>query len=108
ISAQATEIRASRRRIVDTQADERRRVERDIHDGAQQYLVALMVKLRVARTLARRDAQRASGMVDDLRNIVTEALATLSDLAQGIHPPVLTEHGLGAALRRQEANPAIH
>jgi signal transduction histidine kinase len=108
ISAQATEIRASRRRIVDTQADERRRVERDIHDGAQQYLVALMVKLRVARTLARRDAQRASGMVEDLRNIVTEALATLGDLAQGIHPPVLTEHGLGAALRRQEANPAIH
>ena len=107
ISAQATEIRASRRRIVDTQADERRRVERDIHDGAQQYLVALMVKLRVARTLARRDPPRARGMVEDLRHIVTEALETLGDLAQGIHPPVLTAHGLGVALRRQEANPAV-
>jgi signal transduction histidine kinase len=108
ISAQAAEIRASRRRIVDNQDAERRRVERDIHDGAQQYLVALMVKLRVTRTLARRDPERARGMIDDLRHIVTEALETLSDLAQGIHPPVLTEQGLGAALRRQEANPAIH
>jgi signal transduction histidine kinase len=107
ISEQAAEIRASRRRIVDTQDAERRRVERDIHDGAQQYLVALMVKLRVTRTLARRDPQRALSMMDDLRHIVAEALATLSDLAQGIHPPVLTDHGLGAALRRQEANPAV-
>ena len=65
------EIRASRRRIVDTQDAERRRVERDIHDGAQQYLVALMVQLRVARTLARRDPARAAAMVDDLRGIVT-------------------------------------
>jgi signal transduction histidine kinase len=107
ISAQATEIRASRRRIVDAQDAERRRVERDIHDGAQQYLVALMVKLRVARTLASRDPPRARGMVEDLRHIVTEALETLGDLAQGIHPPILTAHGLGVALRRQEANTAV-
>jgi signal transduction histidine kinase len=108
ISAQAAEIRASRRRIVDEQDRERRRVERDIHDGAQQYLVALMVQLRVAHTLAGRDVSRARGMVIDLQRIVSEALETLSDLAQGIHPPVLTAHGLAAALRRQEANPSVH
>ncbi len=107
ISAQATEIRASRRRIVDAQDAERRRVERDIHDGAQQYLVALMVQLRVVRTLARRDAARAHGMAGDLHRVVGEALETLGDLAQGIHPPLLTARGLGAALRRQESNPVV-
>jgi signal transduction histidine kinase len=107
ISAQASEIRASRRRIVDTQDAERRRVERDIHDGAQQYLVALMVQLRVARTLTRRDAQRAAAMTPDLQRIVREALETLGDLAQGIHPPVLTAHGLATALQRQEASAAV-
>ncbi len=108
ISAQAAEIRASRERIVATQDAERRRVERDIHDGAQQHLVALMVQLRVARTLVRRDPERARRLAGDLRGIARETLETLSDLAQGIHPPVLTAHGLVAALRRQETNPCIH
>ena len=107
ISAQAAEIRASRRRIVDTQDAERRRVERDIHDGAQQHLVALMVHLRVVRRLASKDPPRAEAMVRDLERIVHEALETLLDLAQGIHPPLLTDHGLAAALRRQEQNPAV-
>jgi signal transduction histidine kinase len=107
ISAQAAEIRASRRRIVDAQDAERRRVERDIHDGAQQYLVALMVQMRVARRLATKDPARAQGIVRDLEQIVREALATLGDLAQGIHPPLLTAQGLAAALRRQENNPAL-
>jgi signal transduction histidine kinase len=108
ISAQAAEIRASRERIVATQDAERRRVERDIHDGAQQHLVALMVQLRVARTLVRRDPERARRLAGDLRGIVRETLETLSELAQGIHPLVLTTHGLVAALRRQEANPSVH
>jgi signal transduction histidine kinase len=107
ISVQAAEVRASRRRIVDAQDAERRQVERDIHDGAQQYLVALMVQLRLARTLASRDPASARAMVGDLQQVVREALETLSDLAQGIHPPVLTDHGLTAALRRQEANPVV-
>jgi signal transduction histidine kinase len=102
ISAQSAEIRASRERIVATQDAERRRVERDIHDGAQQHLVALMVQLRVARTLATRDPQRAVKVTADVRRIITETLTTLHDLAQGIHPPVLTEHGLAVALRRLE------
>ncbi len=108
ISAQAAEIRASRRRIIDAQDAERRQVERDIHDGAQQYLVALMVQLRVTRTLTGRDPARASTMVDEVARVVREALEALGELAQGIHPPVLTTQGLAAALRRQEANPAVH
>jgi signal transduction histidine kinase len=108
ISLQAAEIRASRERIVAAQDAERRQVERDIHDGAQQYLVALMVQLRVARTLVNRDAERARKVAGDLRVIIAEALGTLNDLAQGIHPPALTRHGLAIALRRQEANPVVH
>ena len=107
ISAQAAEIRASRRRIVDVQDAERRRVERDIHDGAEQYLVALLVQLGVVRTLARRDPQRGQVRVADLQRVLREALQTLADLAQGIHPPLLTTHGLAEALRRQEANPVV-
>ncbi len=107
ISAQASEIRASRRRIVDAQDAERRQVERDIHDGAQQYLVALMVQLRLTSTIAGQDPAQAHAMVGDLRRVVGEAIETLSDLAQGIHPPVLSAHGLAAALRRQETNPVV-
>ena len=102
ISAQSAEIRASRERIVAAQADERRRVERDIHDGAQQHLVALMVQLRVARTLVTRDPERALQVTKDLRRIIAETLATLHHLAQGIHPPVLTARGVAAALRSHE------
>ena len=107
ISAQSAEIRASRERIVATQDAERRRVERDIHDGAQQYLVALMVQLRVARKLVDRDPQRALVVAGDLRRIIAETLHALNDLAQGIHPPLLTKEGLAAALRSQEANPSV-
>jgi signal transduction histidine kinase len=107
ISEQAAEIRASRRRIVDAQDAERRRVERDIHDGAQQYLVALMVQFRVARTLLRRDPPRAQAMLPDLKRIIEEALESLNELAQGIHPPILTDHGLSVALGRQRTNPAV-
>lgn len=107
ISAHALEIRASRQRIVATQDAERRRVERDIHDGAQQYLVALMVQLRVARKLVDRDPERARSVAGDLRKIIAETLNALNDLAQGIHPPLLTEEGLAVALRSQEANPSV-
>jgi signal transduction histidine kinase len=102
ISVQSAEISASRERIVAAQADERRRVERDIHDGAQQHLVALMIQLRVARTLVTRNPERALQVTKDLRRIIAETLATLNDLAQGIHPPALTAHGVAAALRHHE------
>lgn len=107
ISAQAAEIRASRKRIVEAQDAERRRVERDIHDGAQQHLVGLMVQLRVANKVVHRDPIRAKAILCDLQTVVDEALERLAQLARGIHPPFLTADGLPGALRRQEANPSV-
>lgn len=99
ISAQAKALRDSRQRIVATQDAERQRLERNIHDGAQQHLVALAVKLRLASTLAKRDPLKARGSLKELKAQTTEALQTLRDLAQGIYPPALRERGLVDALR---------
>jgi signal transduction histidine kinase len=98
IARQATELRASRQRIVAAQDEERRRLERNIHDGAQQHLVALAVKLRLARGLVGRDPDRARTMLAEIRGQVDEALATLRSLALGIYPPLLEEQGVVAAL----------
>jgi signal transduction histidine kinase len=86
---------------VTAQDGERRRLERDIHDGAQQQLVALAVKLRLARTLAGRDAERARSLLDELQAETQEALENLRDLARGIYPPLLADKGLAAALEAQ-------
>jgi PAS domain S-box-containing protein len=93
------EVRASRVRIVSAADQERRRVERDLHDGAQQRLVTLTIGLRLARARvdARVDPQLAS-MLDELTAELGLALAELRDLARGIHPAVLTEQGLAVAL----------
>lgn len=99
LSQRAEELRDSRQRIVNAQDAERRRMERDIHDGAQQHLVALAVKLRLARTVAERDPARARPMLDELREEVDEALETLRNLARGIYPAVLADRGLIAAIR---------
>lgn len=101
ISHQAVELRASRQRIVATQDAERRRLERNIHDGAQQNLVALTVKLRLAANLAKRDAQRARASVKALEDESDQALWTLRALARGIYPPLLREQGLVAAVRAE-------
>ncbi|MFN2452498.1 MAG: ATP-binding protein [Candidatus Dormibacteria bacterium] len=98
MSRQALELRASRQRIVAAQDAERRKLERNIHDGAQQHLVALAVKLRLAATLAARNPERARPMLAELRGETTQALETLRDLARGIYPPLLRERGLVAAL----------
>jgi signal transduction histidine kinase len=108
ISSQAVEIRASRKRIVEAQDAERRRVERDIHDGAQQHLVGLMVQLRVANRVVHRDPDRAQRIMGDARDIVSESLERLAELAQGIHPRFLTADGLAGALLRQHRNPSLH
>ena len=99
LSARAGELRASRQRLVDAQDAERRRLERDIHDGAQQHLVALAVNLRLAETLAgrvpragRRAARRAR------RRPRRTTVATLVRLSRGIYPPLLAANGLAAAL----------
>jgi signal transduction histidine kinase len=99
VEAQLQEVRASRARIVEAGDLERRRVERDLHDGAQQRLVSLSLELQVARRAlgdsgdpaVRRSLDRAS-------EEALEALAELRDLALGIHPLILTESGLGAAI----------
>jgi signal transduction histidine kinase len=107
ISARTEELRASRQRIVAVQDAERRQVERDIHDGAQQHLVALMVHLGLVRRLIERDPTKAAAMVPNLRAVTTGALATLHDLALGIHPPLLRERGRTDALAAQVTNPNV-
>jgi signal transduction histidine kinase len=103
ISRQAVDLRESRQRIVAAQDAERRRLERNIHDGAQQHLVALAVKLRLAATLANRDAERARPSIDGLRRQTRDALETLGALAAGLYPPALREGGIAAALSAQTA-----
>jgi signal transduction histidine kinase len=99
LSVRADELRRSRERLVDAQDDERRRLERDIHDGAQQHLVALAVNLRLAATLAARSPDRADALLAAQEDAATEAVATLVRLSRGIYPPLLEEQGVGAALR---------
>jgi signal transduction histidine kinase len=95
------ELRASRQRLVTAQDRERRRLERNIHDGAQQQLVALTVKLRLLKGLARKDPQRVEDLVDQLQDDSRDALDNLRDLARGIYPPLLADQGLAAALEAQ-------
>ena len=95
------DLRASRQRLVAAQDDERRKLERNLHDGAQQQLVALAVKLRLAEFLAERDPSATKTMLTDLRTETGEALESLRDLARGIYPPQLADKGLAAALESQ-------
>ena len=95
------ELRASRQRLVSAQDAERRRLERNLHDGAQQHLVALKVKLGLAEMLTSRDPEKAKATIAQLKSDTDEALETLRDLARGIYPPLLAEKGLPAALTSQ-------
>jgi len=95
------ELRASRQRLVAAQDDERRKLERNLHDGAQQHLVALKVKLGLAENLADRDPTRARELLGEIKTDADEALETLRDLARGIYPPLLADQGLAAALESQ-------
>lgn len=92
------ELAASRHRIISAQDAERRRLERDIHDGAQQHLVALAMKLRRAQDLTDRDPAGAKVLLEELQSDTGDALQAVRDLARGIHPPLLTDRGLEAAL----------
>jgi signal transduction histidine kinase len=95
------ELRASRQRIVVAQDEERRRLERNIHDGAQQQLVALAVNLRLARTVAAKDPAKADEVLERLQSETQDALENLRDLARGIYPPLLADKGLAVALEAQ-------
>src|SRR5439155_1108664 len=83
-------------RLVTAQDQERRRLERNLHDGAQQNLVALKVKLGLARALAPRDPAKAKELVGQLTADADQALETLRELARGIYPPLLADRGLVA------------
>ena len=95
IEAQADELQRSRRRLVAAQDDERRRIERNLHDGVQQQLLTLAVRLR----------QAAAGdpVLGDLADEAEQAVFSLQELARGIYPSVLADQGLAAALRTQAA-----
>jgi len=95
------ELRALSGRILSLQDDERRRLERNLHDGAQQHLVALKVKIGLAETFAARDTEKARATLHQLLSDTDEALRTLRELAHGIYPPLLAERGLPAALKAQ-------
>jgi signal transduction histidine kinase len=95
------DLRASRQRLVAAQDETRRRLERNIHDGAQQDLVALAIKLRLAGGVVNEDPAQAKELLDELQADTTGALENLRDLARGIYPPLLADLGLVAALDAQ-------
>ena len=101
------DLRASRQRLVAAQDEERRRIERNIHDGAQQQLVALAVKLKLTDTLVGTDEERAHAMLADLQVETSQALEDLRDLARGIYPPLLADKGLAAALQSQARKSSV-
>jgi signal transduction histidine kinase len=94
VRAQLEEVRASRARIAAAADEERRKVERDLHDGAQQRLVALTMRLEQARATAVGSAK----LIDEATSELREAIAEVRNLARGLHPPILTEAGLAAAV----------
>jgi signal transduction histidine kinase len=101
------ELRASRQRLVTAQDEGRRRIERNLHDGAQQQIVALTIKLRLLSGMVERDAQRAMSLVADLQEDANDALEQLRDLARGIYPPLLADQGLVAALQAQARKASV-
>ncbi len=103
----AEELLRSRQRVVDAQDLERRRLEGDIHDGAQQHLVALVVNLRLAQTLAERSSDRTAEVLAEQRAAADLAITTLVELARGIYPEVLAEQGVAAAVRSTVTTSAV-
>ncbi len=97
-AAQEEELRRSRARIVEAGDAERRRLERNLHDGAQQRLVSLSLSLRLAQARLKRDPDAAETLLSGASEELALALEELRELARGIHPAVLTDRGLGAAL----------
>ncbi|MDQ6846780.1 MAG: sensor histidine kinase [Candidatus Dormibacteraeota bacterium] len=107
LQARLVDLRASRQRLVAAQDDERRKLERNLHDGAQQHLVAIKVKLGLAEMFTSKDPEKAKATLAALKGDADEALETLRDLARGIYPPLLADKGLPAALRSQAAKATL-
>jgi signal transduction histidine kinase len=97
LRARLDELRSSRSRILEATQDERRRLERNLHDGAQQRLVALSLELGMLETRYGGDPE-ARAQIAALRGELSDSLAELRELARGLHPAVLTDHGLTVAL----------
>jgi signal transduction histidine kinase len=96
------EVRASRQRLVAAQDERAKALERNLHDGAQQQLVALAVRLRLARASAHKEGARSTvDLLDGLATDANDALENLRDLARGIYPPLLADKGLAPALEAQ-------
>ena len=107
LRARLEELQRSRERLVAAQDEERRRIERNLHDGAQQQLIALAVKSRLAHQLAARDPAKSGELLSDIQRDAEAALEDLRDLARGIYPPLLADQGLGAALEAQARKASI-
>ena len=98
--ARAAELRGARRRIIEAADAARAKLERDLHDGAQQQLVNLALRLRIARAKLPGGPHEAARLLDDAIELAAAATAELRDLAAGIHPAILTHRGLGPAIQR--------
>ena len=107
LRARLVELHASRARLVETADTERRRIERNLHDGAQQQLVALRISLGLARQLVTSAPGEAAGLIAQTEQQAADALAELRELARGIYPPLLADLGLRAALEAQARKAAI-
>ncbi|MEA2486313.1 MAG: hypothetical protein QOD46_1424, partial [Actinomycetota bacterium] len=99
--ARLDELKASRQRLVAAQDETRRRLERDLHDGAQRQLVAMKTRLARARSIARHDPTETKELLATVKEEAGEALESLRDLARGIYPPLLADQGLVVALQAQ-------
>ena len=100
LAIRVRELADSRAETVDTQAAELRRIERDLHDGAQARLAALSMNLGMAEEMVARDPAQAAALLTEARESASTALSELRDLVRGIHPPVLADRGLEGGSRR--------
>ena len=107
VQRQADELRASRSRIVEAGDAQRRRIERDLHDGAQQHLVALAVSVNLVRQISDSDPDAAKEMLEQIGKDLQEAVQELRNLAHGIYPPLLMDRGLAEALSAAAGRAAL-
>ncbi len=107
VQRQADELRASRARIVEAGDAQRRRIERDLHDGAQQHLVALAVSVNLVRQISDSDPDGAKAMLEQIGKDLQEAVQELRNLAHGIYPPLLMDRGLAEALSAAAGRAAL-
>jgi signal transduction histidine kinase len=107
LRARVEDLRASRQRLVTAQDGERRRIERNLHDGAQQHLVALRVRVGVIERIADKEPAKVKPLLAALKADIDNTVTALRELAHGLNPPLLAEQGLAAALEAQARKAAL-